>query len=520
VKKLSKAILFALGGLVALALLLTLGINLYVQSPGTQARIQKGLSEALQLPLTITNTTLTPWSGLRINGITVPTDRGNFLEARTFGARYRLLPLFRRQLVIYDMRIEGPRIVWMQSEAGEWVLPQLADAPVRAARKKGEPRKKKERKKAEGEFEVVLDGFRIKDGSMEFFDKDQRRLALLTGVDMEYTTMDEDLVEGTATVARLTYAELFTFENVRARFRHADETFDLPELTADIAGGTLRGNYRLDSSGEESPFTAALQVERVDLARLTVDGGAKPGQAAGQLAGSVELRGDSRDTDKIEGKGQLTLSHGHFRQLELLQTVGQVLQFEELANLQLRSGRAEFHVAEGKTFVDSFLVESPDVKLSLAGTIRFDGKLSLDARLAVDDRNLARRPEFIRDIFAVADTPGERSLDFRISGNLNKPKTDLAEKLIGKTIGDQFENLLSGLLGTKKKKDDKKEEKKKKKKDDGRGDGLSVPPQPAAGQLPTSSPGGRPAPGRTAPTIPAPAPAGAAAPAPAPTTGP
>ncbi len=93
VKKVSKAILITLAIVLALGTALLVGLNLYVQSPGTQARIQTELSKALRLPLQLTNTSVTPWSDLRITGITIPSGGANFLEAASFTARYRLLPL-------------------------------------------------------------------------------------------------------------------------------------------------------------------------------------------------------------------------------------------------------------------------------------------------------------------------------------------------------------------------------------------------------------------------------------------
>ena len=124
-KRLSKAILILLAALVAIACVALLGVNLYVQSPGTQTRIQEELSKKLGVPLLIANTSLTPWSELRINGITIPTEEGNFLEATVFSARYRLSALLHQRLVIYDMRAENPRIVWREDAEGKWTLPKL-----------------------------------------------------------------------------------------------------------------------------------------------------------------------------------------------------------------------------------------------------------------------------------------------------------------------------------------------------------------------------------------------------------
>jgi hypothetical protein len=181
--------------------------------------------------------------------------------------------------------------------------------------------------------------------------------------------------------------------------------------------------------------------------------------------------------------------------MDLLQTLGEVLQFDELIQLRVNSGVADFHFENEKVTVDQLLLESPDLKLSAQGIARFNRKLDLDARLLVDDRTLKQRPSFIRDLFAATNENGEHAIDFKVGGTIDKPKTDLAEKLLGKSLGDQFDNVVSRLFGFGKKKDEekKKEEKKKKKKD-----GLDVGPKPAAPpgpeQLPVPSGEGRPVP--------------------------
>ena len=115
VKKLSKAILIALGAVLALAIAVVFGINLYIQSPGVQSRLQEEISRSLRVPLKITNTSVTPWSDLRITGITVPNGGTNLLEAASFNARYRLWPIFSGKLVIYNMSVDSPTIVWPQN---------------------------------------------------------------------------------------------------------------------------------------------------------------------------------------------------------------------------------------------------------------------------------------------------------------------------------------------------------------------------------------------------------------------
>lgn len=492
--RVTKAIVIALAAVVTIAVALIIGINLYVESPGAQARIQEELSKALNLPLKITNTSVTPWSDLRINGITIPAETGNFLEAASFSARYRLWPIFQRRLVIYEMRIESPKIVWTQNAEGKWVLPALAKAPAEAAAQEPRASEKEEKPPSTGEdskesdFQVLLDGFKISNGSIEFYNREQRRVAQLAGVQMDYTVLAAERVEGTVVIAHANYADMFSFADIRTPFKYMGGQFTLPALEAAVAGGTVAGSLELTPGGKDSPFNASVKLQGIDAARLSREAGWQSIQPSGTLAGALDLRGSSREIARAEGRGNVSLRNGQLRQLELLQTIGEVLQINELANLRLKNATADFHLADEKVFIDGMELESADVKLFAQGIARYDGKLTLDARLSIDPRLAKKLPGFARDSFTTTDT-GASAIDFKITGKTDRPKTDLAEKLVGKKLGDQFESLVSSLFGTKKKKEDekKKDEKNKRKKELEK---PAAPPPPT--ENPAQSPAGRP----------------------------
>ena len=84
--------------------------------------------------------------------------------------------------------------------------------------------------------------------------------------------------------------------------------------------------------------------------------------------------------------------------------------------------------------------------------------------LSIADTLARRLPEFSLQNFQKA-TDGQYSLQFKISGTNDRPKTDLAEKLIGGSVKEKVEDLLSGFFGTKPKKEDKKEKESEKKKE-------------------------------------------------------
>ena len=138
-QKIRRIAWLALGGIIGIFVILLLGVNLYVQSQGTQARIQQELSQRLDTPLQIRRISVTPWGGLKLSGITIPQTNSAvdtpFLEAKTFRLRIRFASLFSRRLVIKEISLLRPEVVWTQNADGKMAL---AYAPKRN-RDKREP---------------------------------------------------------------------------------------------------------------------------------------------------------------------------------------------------------------------------------------------------------------------------------------------------------------------------------------------------------------------------------------------
>src|SRR5207237_4563691 len=128
-QKLGRLALILIGGLLILGAVLFLALNLYVQSQGTQARIQQELRQRFGATLKIGRMSVTPWSGLKLSGITIAQGTtgtsGNFLEAKNFGLRIAFFSLFSRRLVIKEVSLVSPKVVWPQHAEGNWRLRDL-----------------------------------------------------------------------------------------------------------------------------------------------------------------------------------------------------------------------------------------------------------------------------------------------------------------------------------------------------------------------------------------------------------
>ena len=120
-----------IGALFALVTITVIGLNLYVQSQGTQARIQQELSQRIGTALHIRRISVTPWGGLTLTGITIPqistASSSDFLEAKSFHLHLRFLSLFSKRLVIKEVSLLSPNVIWPQNADGKWRLPGSRD---------------------------------------------------------------------------------------------------------------------------------------------------------------------------------------------------------------------------------------------------------------------------------------------------------------------------------------------------------------------------------------------------------
>src|SRR5947207_126654 len=176
---------------VAIFLVSLLGANLYVQSQATQERIQQELSQRLKMPLQIQRISVTPWGGLKLSGITIPQSDDvhapPFLQAKHFQLHVQLRSIFWRPLVIKEVALIAPAVIWPQNESGEWRVP-MTETPSEAQTQVEEPtvstpetlpegtppqEESKQAKQVAGENKPAgpqIKKVRLSDGSFHFLD--------------------------------------------------------------------------------------------------------------------------------------------------------------------------------------------------------------------------------------------------------------------------------------------------------------------------------------------------------------
>src|SRR5215472_7803180 len=307
--------ILALGALIALAAGLLLGVNMYVQSQGAQAKIQQELSRSLGVPLKIRSMSVTPWGGLELSGITIPQSASvgpkHFLEARTFRLRVRFLSLFSRRLVINEVSLVHPRVVWPQNTEGKWRLPKTQAARVETVSTNQPPtpsqseagtefvptnttpavthvaRVPSSPKMAVNEeplgsapkLAVAPEVRRVsvKDGDFSFLDQTGNLVARFAGVDFRTNIRSALALRGDAKVTRVSLRDRFFLDQLRSPLRYEPDVLELSKISARVAEGEVDGYFAMQPEAEDSPFTTSINFHDVLADQLVGNAGGPKG---------------------------------------------------------------------------------------------------------------------------------------------------------------------------------------------------------------------------------------------------
>ncbi|MEQ1859392.1 MAG: AsmA-like C-terminal region-containing protein [Chthoniobacteraceae bacterium] len=459
-KRLSKVILISLAALLLLSVLGLVVLRAYVQGEGGRAQLEQALGKALKLPVNFQSVVIHWPSKLRVEGITTPDGDGAgqpTIKASALEGTLALRPLLSGEFVVRDITLEQPTFDWPQDAEGRWTWPSpekpTTEKPLTEEASK--PKDKSQSRKAS----VLVQGVKVVRGNVVLSNSRREPVITATDVTLDFARIDAGQIAGTVAAAQLVWGGRYAFEGFRTNLSYGNDTLLLDELTATSFGGAIHGRYEMDTRADGQPFKARVEVRSVNLDALAGVGGWGDGEVAGRLSGEADVTGRTDQIARLEGPGHVRIEGGHFKQLEVFESIAQLLDLGELANFQPRETRADFTLRDEKVFIDPLVLTTENLRIAASGVSRFDGKLALDARLSVSERVAKTLPEIAVGSFTKLED-GQYGLDFKISGKNDKPKTDLPEKLIGKNVKGKLQDLIGNFFGGAPKEDKKKDEAK------------------------------------------------------------
>ena len=509
----SRVLLIGLGLTLGVALLILLGVNMYVQSRGTQARIQQELSQRLGTTLRIQRISVTPWAGLKLTGITIPQSQPgvnhDFLTAKTFRLRIRFSSLFGGHLVIKEISLINPEVVWAQNADGKWRIPTLLPEPakitppdkatsVEVAPSASAPVQNKavaeesasnsapplpsfvESKPAP--YTPEIERVSVVRARFRFLDEKLQSVSTFEDVDFRSSFRAASDLRGNIAIAKTSLRDRFFLQQLESPLRYDSNELDFSQITARAGDGQVTGRFTIQPQAEDSPFTVNIKFKDVQADKIITEAGGTLGTVTGKLEGRLDATGKTADPNALSGSGEIILHDGQVRQYSLLMALGQLLQIQELQQLRLNEAQVKYHVDPGVVTIDELVFRSENIRLSATGTVSFDGKLQLESQLAVNEKVRGQLFRAIRDNFKPIEDPGYTAVNFQVSGTVGRPKTNLMDRLIGRDLKD-LSSVINGLIGG-----GKTEKKKKPADEPAAAPATSPAPSPDASASPSASP--------------------------------
>jgi len=448
VKRFVKAaltVLAAAAGLVGLGLL---GINLYIQSPGTQLLLRDLVSENLGYPVNVFRITFTPWGGFDFENIAVrdPSVSYPILQAHDLWIQCYYMPLFRRKLIVRRIILNGAEF---RIPTGEQPQPaQATDAAAALAKRTPKdgtvppastvqiPNEAQSSKAAPRvhivapNFWVEIRRFKIQQGFVYLMGADGVPTVSLRNVEgsVEYRKGE---YTGKLRIPSARISDSINVDDIASPVRISNGAIDLENISARVSGGELLGHFHTDLKTAELPYKVSIQIAGVNLNEIIGRPGGILDQAHGTLEGNLEIAGYMKAPSRASGGGFLEVKTGYLDQYPFLRELGRWTQIDELQRLDLQQALSTFSVVGQDIKVDSFKLISKNCRVDLSGTVESAEKLALNGRLTVSQFLSQKIPNELEENFATATDGRSRYLDFKVTGSLMRPQTDLFQRIIG-----------------------------------------------------------------------------------------
>jgi hypothetical protein len=442
-------VVVALAGLVGLGLL---AINLYVQSPDTQSQLREIVSENLGYPVSVFRITFTPWNGFHLQDVSIQDPSVDFpiLKARDLWIQCKFLPLLRRKLIVRQIllswaEVRIPNIDRVEPEPAADEIPpappisQPNSTKTRSAapaeqlvEKQSRPEKNppaQNIKPPQG-FWVEIRKFKLSHGSVYFMGSRGKPIATLRNVGGAVKIQKGEYI-GKVTISSATISDSINVDDISSPVKCSNGTINLEDISAQISRGAIQGNFHLDLTDSGLPYQLQLQLKGVNINEIVSRAGAILDRAHGILEGNFQLAGYMKDPSLASGGGNLEVKTGYLDPYPILKELGAWTQIDELKRLDLELALSKFTIVGQDIKVDSLQLISKNCQVDLWGIIQSAQKLDLNGRLTLNQFLSRKIPNEIEENFATANDGRSRYLDFRVTGSVFQPQSDLFDRIIG-----------------------------------------------------------------------------------------
>ncbi len=459
--------LIALAAVFVVVLAAVVAFNIHLQSAAMQQQLRQAAMDSVGLPLSVRSAIYTPWDGIRLRGLVMPDMENagvNFLEASEFQILFRLMPLLRREFVVSDLRLKEAVLTWRQNANGQWRVPRRPEEAVAVpagtpvtVRPAATPEAKRPAVEIAGAVapkplvHVRVDGMQVRRSRILFENRDGWPLLDADGITANADLSPEGHARGEARVPEAVLAGLIVARELSSDFTLEEGQLRLAAISGEIAGGQLSGRGEVATRTDGSPYEWDLKLDGFRLSELRLPSSFGGTRLEGTLAATFAVQGRNAPQRRLRGKARVDLTGARMIPSEYLRGIGQALGIRELQNLEFKESYAELRLEDDFVHVAPLWLRADEFAVEMSGPITRAGGLDLKGRLILGPASAARIAAVTGREFpdaGIEGMPGFRAVDFRITGTLEKPQSDLAARVLGGGIGGKIGEFFLNFLGT------------------------------------------------------------------------
>lgn len=453
-----KRTLLVLGAAGALLLLVigTCAVRLdrRLETPEAKAWLLEQARTALGVEVQAQTVRASLFSGVELRGVTVanpPGFPGPFLTAEALTLRHDLWPLLRGRLQVDELSVKRPVLSLAMDARGAFNYEKLGGGRFSTRRPvSGAPGT------ASGAarlmpLELAIVRLTVRDGRVGILDRRRAAVLSLEGADVDSSfgaTATAMVGGGTARIATMGLGNVLFVREIKAPIEASTQRIHLGPIRGRLAGGMTSGDLDV-SLGSSFRYKLTLEVEGAQVGKLLEEA-----RSRSSLSGVLRARGafdGEGGLATLRGEGQAEVKGCRARQAPLLVLLAGTLGVPELADPKLEDCRLEFRLGGGRARTPVVRLSGPDLRLTGRGTADLrEGSLDYDMTLALSPALVGRIP--IRGVRAAFQegSDGFGALDFKVTGTMRAPRTDIALRLARAGAVGVVKDRLGKLLGREK----------------------------------------------------------------------
>lgn len=399
----------------------------YMERPETIEKIRSTASEIAGGAVHFSDLDFMPLRGAVVEEVRIYAGAREepgkeFLTMENLRLDYRPWRLLLRALDLRRVQINTPYLVLRQRPDGTWQVPHF------------NPSRWQDALTYQGgllRFSLLLNDLVLTDGALDILDEQGSSLLSAGGIavtgslDIGPATRQ---AKGKLSINELKWGGLWRISRLASVLHVRDGILFLPDLNAACHGGQIRGDVRMDLTTPAVPFTTQMRLQGVRIDHLLDEFRARSGLVTGLLDARGRFEGSLTSPTLIQGTGEFEIQGARVLLLGGVTPLDRLLDLPELKAHTFPSLSGNFKVAEEKLTFYNLEAASRDLQVTAAGSLGFNRQLDLDVSLAISSTVADKIPESSRKRLTPR-SDGFWTTTFKITGTLDQPESNLAEKL-------------------------------------------------------------------------------------------